>query len=98
MAPILHLIRWDDGKRIAAFASLFILVNSITGLAGQLQKGGLDGIIVPATDYWPLLIAVLLGGQIGSQIGIKLFPPAMLRGVTALLVGYAAIRLLSQIV
>ena len=98
MAPILHLIRWDDGKRIAAFASLFILVNSITGLAGQLQKVGFDGIIVPASDYWPLLLAVLIGGQIGSHIGIKLFQPAMLRRVTALLVGYAAIRLLLQIV
>jgi uncharacterized protein len=43
-----------------------------------------------------LLMAVLVGGQLGSMLGIKLFSPAWLRRVTALLVGYAAIRLLWQ--
>lgn len=96
MAPVLHLIRWADAKRIAAFASLYILANSITGLAGQLIKGGIDAVAEPAAAYWPLLLAVLVGGQLGSHIGIKLFSPVWLRRVTALLVGYAAIRLLLQ--
>lgn len=96
MAPVLHLIRWADAKRIAAFASLYILTNSITGLAGQLLKGGIGAVVEPAAAYWPLLLAVLVGGQLGSHIGIKLFSPVWLRRITALLVGYAAIRLLSQ--
>lgn len=96
MAPVLHLIRWAEAKRIAAFASLYILVNSITGLAGQLIKGGVESLAEPAASYWPLLLAVLIGGQIGSMAGIKLFSPVWLRRVTALLVGYAAIRLLLQ--
>ena len=96
MAPVLHLIRWADAKRIAAFASLYILVNSITGLVGQLLKGGVGAVAEPAAAYWPLLLAVLIGGQIGSHLGIKLFSPALLRRLTALLVGYAAIRLLLQ--
>lgn len=94
MAPVLHLIRWAEAKRIAAFASLYILVNSIAGLAGQLIKGGPAVFAEPATNFWPLLLAVLVGGQIGSMMGIKLFSPVWLRRVTALLVGYAAIRLL----
>lgn len=96
MAPVLHLIRWSDGKRIAAFASLYILVNSLTGLGGQLLKGGVDALTEPAATFWPLLLAVLVGGQLGSAIGIKLFSPVWLRRMTAVLVGYAAIRLLNQ--
>ncbi|MEQ1551556.1 sulfite exporter TauE/SafE family protein [Sphingorhabdus sp.] len=97
MAPVLHLIRWADAKRVAAFASLYILVNSMAGLAGQLLKGGMDAVTQPAAVFWPLLLAVLIGGQIGSQIGIKLLSPIWLRRITALLVGYAAIRLLLQV-
>ena len=96
MSPVLHLIRWSDAKRIAAFASLYILVNSITGLIGQLIKGGVQSFAEPAATYWPLLLAVLVGGQLGSMIGIKLLSPLWLRRVTALLVGYAAVRLLWQ--
>lgn len=95
MAPVLHLIRWAEAKRIAAFASLYILANSIAGLAGQLLKGGSAAFVEPAATFWPLLLAVLVGGQIGSAIGIKLFSPVWLRRMTALLVGYAAIRLLA---
>ncbi|MBK7162583.1 MAG: sulfite exporter TauE/SafE family protein [Sphingomonadales bacterium] len=96
MAPVLHLIHWAEEKRIAAFASLYILVNSITGLAGQLIKHGPQSFVEPALTYWPLLLAVLIGGQIGTHIGIQLFPPKWLRRITALLVGYAAMRLLMQ--
>lgn len=96
MAPVLNLIRWADSKRIAAFASLYILINSIAGLIGQLLKGGFDAVVEPAAGFWPLLLAVLVGGQIGSHIGIKLFSPLLLRRMTALLVGYAAIRLMWQ--
>ena len=96
MAPVLHLIRWAEAKRIAAFASLYILTNSITGLAGQLLKGGAIAVVEPTIAFWPLMLAVFVGGQIGSHIGIRLFSPVLLRRTTALLVGYAAIRLLLQ--
>jgi uncharacterized protein len=96
MAPVLHLIRWADGRRIAAFASLYILINSITGLAGQIIKAGPQSLAGPATEYWPLMIAVFVGGQLGSMLGMRFLTPRLLRTMTALLVGYAAIRLLWQ--
>ena len=40
MAPVLHLIRWADARRIAAFASLYILINSITGLTARSSRLG----------------------------------------------------------
>ena len=96
MSPVLHLVRWADAKRIAAFASLYILINSITGITGQIVKAGPVSLLNPVTEYWPLMTGVLIGGQIGSYLGLKLMSPVWLRRLTALLVGYVAIRLLWQ--
>ena len=96
MAPVLHLVRWSNARRIAAFASIYILINSITGLLGQLIKAGPQSLADPAAEYWPLLIAVFVGGQIGSMLGMKILTPRLLKLLTALLVGYAALRLLWQ--
>lgn len=96
MAPVLHLIRWADAKRIAAFSSLYILINSIAGIGGQLLKTGtsaLDGVFV---SYWPMLVAVFIGGQIGGVLGLRLFSQTFMRRMTALLVGYVAVRLIGQ--
>ena len=96
MAPVLHLIRWDNARRIAAFASLYILINSVTGLTGQIIKAGPQSLSDPTAEYWSLLLAVLVGGQIGSFLGMRWLTPRLLRTLTALLVGYASIRLLAQ--
>lgn len=96
MSPVLHLIRWSEARRIAAFASLYILINSITGLTGQIIKFGPQSLAGPATEYWSLMLAVLIGGQFGSMMGMRYLTPQLLRTMTALLVGYAAIRLLWQ--
>ncbi|MEP7350473.1 MAG: sulfite exporter TauE/SafE family protein [Sphingorhabdus sp.] len=96
MSPVLHLIRWADAKRIAAVASLYILINSITGIAGQLVKAGPVSLMNPAAEYWPLMIGVLVGGQIGSYLGLRLLSAVWIRRLTAVLVGYVAIRLLWQ--
>jgi uncharacterized protein len=94
LAPLLHLIRWADARRIAAFASIYILVNSIAGLAGQFGKIGCQSIAPLFLEYWPLMLAVLAGGQLGSTLGLRILPPKYIRWLTALLVGYVALRLL----
>jgi uncharacterized protein len=96
MAPVLHLIRWADARRIAAFASLYILVNSLAGLIGQMIKSGATALAGPVSDYWPVMLAVLVGGQLGGMLGLHVFSPRILRITTALLVGYVAARLLDQ--
>ncbi len=97
MSPVLHLIRWSDARRISAFASVYILINSVAGVAGQLVKGGPASFAEPLASYWPLLIAVFVGGQIGSYLGVKILPVQILRGLTALLVGYVAMTLLYKV-
>jgi uncharacterized protein len=96
MAPVLHLIRWAEARRIAAFASLYILINSLAGLAGQVVKSGAMSLADPVSDFWPMMLAVLLGGQLGGMLGLRFFSPRILRTMTALLVGYVAVRLLGQ--
>ena len=94
LSPILHLMRWEKPRAIAGTASAFILVNSIAGLWGQLAKTGLASSISVANTYWPLLIAVLVGGQIGSHIGARILPQRMVRIATGLLILYVAVCLL----
>ena len=90
LSPILHLIRWDNAKKISALASIFILVNSISGLAGQLsQKPQINWTFVV-----PLLIAVLIGGQIGSRLGAQKFNPMHIKRITAILILLAGVNIL----
>jgi uncharacterized membrane protein YfcA len=97
LAPVLHLIGWDRAKRVAASASVFILANSIAGLGGQLTKlSGHPELIDAATAYWPLMLSVLVGGQLGSRAGVQILPAIWLRRLTALLILYVAARLLIQ--
>ena len=90
LSPILLLVRVDSAKNIATAASLFILINSISGLAGQFTKTStINGIY----DYWPLFLLVLLGGQIGNFLNLKIFPTRMLALITSALVIFIAIRI-----
>jgi uncharacterized protein len=94
LAPLLYLLRWGEAKQIAATASFFILVNSIAGLVGQSIKLGNGGELGAVLAYWPLALAVLVGGQIGSWLGIKILPPVLVRRATGVLILYVAIQLL----
>lgn len=93
LSPILHFLRWSEARRISALASLFIFVNSIGGLAGQFRRGIPDfdpGFLVP------LLMAVFLGGQIGSQLGVKTFNPIYIKRITAVLILIAGLNILKD--
>lgn len=94
LAPILYSLRWDTPRKIAAACSLFILVNSVAGLSGQLMKLSDSEILSLALPYWPLLPAVFFGGHIGSWMASKHFDPVLLKRLTAALILYVAARLL----
>jgi uncharacterized protein len=91
LSPILHLINWADAKRIAALASAFILVNSISGLIGQFASGAKP---IDWQFVLPLLVAVFAGGQIGSRLGANTFNALYIRRITAILILVAAVTIL----
>ena len=89
LSPILYLLKVARPKHIVTLASLFILINSIFGIAGQLTKEIYFEEIYP---YFYLLIAVLIGGQIGNYLNLKIFPTRILALITSILVIFVAIR------
>ena len=90
LSPILFLIKAGKPKHIVTAASLFILINSIFGVIGQLTK---NDILYEMLNYWYLLIVVLIGGQIGNFLNLKIFPVRILALVTALLVLFVSTRI-----
>jgi uncharacterized protein len=90
LSPILFLMRAGRPKHIVTTASLFILINSIFGVFGQLSK---NTVLIEIQNYWFLLLAVFVGGQIGNFLNLKIFPTKILALVTALLVLFVAVRM-----
>ena len=70
LSPILFLLKAAYPKQIVTTASLFILLNSISGIFGQLTK---DNILNEVFNYYPLFLAVLIGGQIGNFLKFEIF-------------------------
>ena len=69
LTPLLLFCRWTTMKRAAAISALFILVNSIAGLAGFLSSGQ----SIPRLA-WLLAIGAVAAGTIGSHLGSRRFP------------------------
>jgi hypothetical protein len=90
LSPILFLLKADKPKIIATTASLFILINSISGILGQLTKKVILNEII---NYWALFLAVLIGGFIGNYLNLKIFSNRILAIITSLLVVFVAIRM-----
>lgn len=90
LSPILHLLHWANARSIAALASVFILVNSVTGLVGVAFAGT---FYVNDNLLWQLAIAVTLGGALGAYLSVKKLSLSLLGILTALLVLYVGLRL-----
>ena len=90
LSPFLFLMKAGYPRHITSSASLFILINSIFGIAGQLTK---DQVLDQVITYWPLFLSVLIGGQIGSILNIKFLSNKILALLTSFLVIFVAIRM-----
>jgi len=90
LTPVLLLAGWARTKEAAAVSVAFILVNSLSGLAGQKVAG----MVMPP---WQSLAvwgaAAIIGGAIGSTLGSRRLPPLVLRRVLAAVLVIAAVNL-----
>lgn len=94
LAPILYFMRWGSEKEMAAMCSLFIAINSIFGIVGQIW---FHNHAFTTALFFPLL-AVFLGGQLGSRLGVFRFSQQKVRYITILLLIFASVRITWKIV
>ncbi len=89
LSPVILLLHWGNMKQTAAVSALFILVNSIAGLAGMFSTGiGIDNSVY-------LLVAIALaGGFAGAYLGSKKFNNLVLKRILAVVLTLACIKLL----
>jgi len=90
LSPILFLLKAAKHKHIITAASVFILINSIFGIIGQFTK---EIYFNEIYSYLYLLIVVLIGGQIGNYLNLKIFSTRVLALITSALVLFVAIRM-----
>ena len=90
LSPILFLLKAEKPKIIATTASLFILINSISGVLGQLTK---ENIFDELTYYWPFFLSVLIGGFVGNYLNLKILSNRTLTIMTSLLVIFVSARI-----
>ena len=94
LSPILFLLSAEKPKIIVTTASLFILINSISGVFGQLTK---ENVLNEIILYWPLFFSVLIGGFFGNYLNLKFFSNRILALLTSLLVIFVSIRMALKI-
>ena len=90
LSPILFLLKAEKPKIIVTTASLFILINSISGILGQLTK---EDILNELSNYFSLFICVFTGGLLGNYLNLKFFTSRKLAIITSLLVIFVSIRI-----
>jgi len=89
LSPFLLLLKWADQKQTAAISALFIFVNSLSGLAGQLTKG-----ISFTSDMYAFVVIALIGGLCGAYFGALKFKQGILKNVLATVLLLAVYKLL----
>jgi len=92
LSPVLLLARWADTKRAAAVTSLFIVANSIAGLAGRFPRGGID-----LTGALPLLAAGTMGAMLGARWGATALASDVLRRLLGVVLLVASAKLIFQV-
>ncbi len=76
LSPVLLLKGWATPKTAAATSALFIWVNSMAGLIGAGASGQLD---IDLEILTPFILAVLVGGFVGSKYGSQIAPQSGIR-------------------
>jgi len=90
LSPLMLLMRWATFKETAAVSALFISVNSLSGLFGQMNKGGIH--LTDNLQY--AVLATIVGGLLGSYCGSQKFNVPTLKYVLATVLTVASFKLM----
>ena len=89
LSPVLLLLKWTDQKQTAAISALFIFVNSLSGLSGQLVKG-----ISFSNDMVAYVVIAFAGGLSGAYFGARRFNQNAIKYMLSVVLMVAAYKLL----
>ncbi len=89
LSPVILLLHWGNMKQTAAVSALFILVNSISGMAGLVTKG-----VHFSPDMAWMIVVAFSGGLLGSYLGSMKVGSVLLRRTLALVLLVASAKLL----
>jgi uncharacterized protein len=89
LSPVLLLLKWTDQKQTAAISALFIFVNSLSGLSGQLVKG-----ISFSNDMVAYVVIAFAGGLSGAYFGARRFDQTAIKYMLSVVLMVAAYKLL----
>jgi uncharacterized membrane protein YfcA len=89
LSPILLLLRWTNQKQTAAISAMFIFVNSLSGLIGQITKG-----ISLNVSMFEFVGIAFVGGLLGSWLGAFKFNQQFLKYALAIVLAFASYKLL----
>lgn len=89
LSPILLFLRWGETRVVSGVAATFILVNSISGLAGVMTK---QPELPLGLSYWA--IAAIAGGWLGSEFGSKQLNNTRIRQILSIVLLVAGFKML----
>lgn len=89
LTPLLIFLRWGRTKTAAAVSAPFILLNSASGLAGNISATR------NFPDFaWALVIAAVIGGTLGSYFGSRRLPQMTIKRLLAIVLTIAGFKLI----
>lgn len=90
LIPLIMMLGLGNAKEAAACGVLFTWLNSVSGLISRMQLNSVD-----LSAFWPLIIAAVSGGVIGSFLGTERFTSQQMERVLGAIV-LVAITILLQ--
>jgi len=93
LSPLLLLKQWATPKAAAATAALFIWVNSAAGLLGATAS---NQLVLEISTLLPFIVAVLLGGLIGSRYGSEYAKQSTVRNLLIAVLLLASLKRISE--
>lgn len=88
LSPVILLLNWGTVKQAAAVSALFIWVNSVAGMAGQIVQG-----IEFGSNSWLYVALAVVGGFFGGYLGSSKMNNKAVRYLLAFVLLLASIKL-----
>jgi uncharacterized membrane protein YfcA len=93
LTPLLLFMGWAQPRQAAGVSALFILVNSLSALSGMAQD---IPVVLPGIGFH--IVAVVIGGLIGSEYGSRHFSNPTLRKILAVVLVIAGGKMLAVLI